>query len=176
MVSKFLTSPSFDSSVIEISSLKKDNQECAIETKQEHSLIIKTKTRRRKSNTTNRQEQDYTEKKILRNYKISKEHYIQIVKLKLDSESLNNDISEIIRNALELFLVDVLNGENGLCNSKNIVTPKPIKGEMLQKGFYLTERLVNGIKTFSYLNKVTDSDVVRTAISEYLKKKKANAS
>ena len=176
MVSKFLTSPSFDSSVIETLLQENDNQEETIETKQEKILTKKTKTTRRKSTTTNRQVQNYTEKKILRNYKISKEHYVQIVKLKFDSESSINDISEIIRNALELFLVDVLNGENGLCDRKKIVVPKPIKGEMLQKGFYLTERLVNGIKTFSYLNKVTDSDVVRMAISDYLKKKKAKAS
>lgn len=130
----------------------------------------KSVTPKKVTKTKPKVEKEPEDKKVLRTYYISKSQYLGLVRKNLDSGKVNGDISLVVRVALEDYLDDVLNGN--LCNQRNdtITSFKLPKDEMIQKGFYLTQRLVDATKTYAYLNKINDSDIVRSAISQYLKK------
>jgi hypothetical protein len=90
------------------------------------------------------------------------------VRKNLDSGKATIDISLVVREALETYLEDILDGNFNNQRKSTIPLEEIARDEMIQKGFYLTESLVDAIKTYAYFNKVNDSYVVRNAIASYL--------
>ena len=130
----------------------------------------KSVTPKKVTKTKPKVEKEPEGKKVLRTYYISKSQYLGLVRKNLDSGKVNGDISLVVRVALEDYLADVLNGKPNNQRKESVNSIEPPQDEMLQKGFYLTQRLVDAIKTYAYFNKINDSDIVRSAISQYLKK------
>lgn len=108
--------------------------------------------------------------KVLRTYNVPKSLYLDFMKSKLSKGDISRDVSSIIRDELEEFLADYLNGSSH--TQRELVVPRKTlqKCDMVNKGFYLTLNLIDAIKIYSFINQTRDSDVIRKVMSNYIQK------
>lgn len=109
--------------------------------------------------------------KILRTYNIPKSLYLSFMKVRLNNGDIGRDISAIIRDELEKFLSEILGGKAEMKRQQTSLLKENQKCEMVNKGFYLTERLIDAIKVYSFVHRENDSRVIRLVIQNYVDKK-----
>jgi hypothetical protein len=90
------------------------------------------------------------------------------MKVRLNNGDISRDISAIIRDELEKFLSEILNGKTEIKRQPASFLKDNQKCERVNKGFYLTERLIEAIKVYSFVNQTHDTYAIRCVITNYI--------